>query len=348
MSRWLEEAGAIMGATIVEAMRKEALAIAFCIATDATGVLVLPTPRLDKKRQPCRHAHFFVQIADADHVFFEYTPVETSAVVSELFRGFSGFVQADAKSVYDVLYRLPHERDLLDDVPPDLAVRHEVGCWSHARTKVWEAAVATQDPVAREGLARIMRMFQLERRWKDRSPDERKALRDRHLRPHVVAFFEFAEGAYERVKHQRGLLRSALGYSVRQKDALMRFLEDGRLEMTNNHSERQLRKVACGRKAWLFVGSDDHGQAAGNLLTLIASARLHKLDPELYLRDVFRVLPHWPRERYLELAPRYWSATRARLDPNELDQELGPLKVPEAPLATATAAPVPDELSPAP
>ncbi|HEX8107353.1 MAG TPA: IS66 family transposase [Kofleriaceae bacterium] len=346
MARWLEEVGAIMGATIVEAMRKEALAIAFCIMTDATGVRVLPEPRPDKKRQPCRHAHFFVQIADADHVFFEYTPVETSAVVRELFRGFSGFVQADAKSVYDVLYRLPHERDLVDDGPPDLAVRHEVGCWSHARTKLWEAAVATQDPVAREGLARIMRMFQLERRWKDHSPDERRALRDRHLRPHVVAFFAFAEEAYERVKHQRGLLRSALGYCVRQKDALMRFLEDGRLEMTNNHSERQLRKVACGRKAWLFVGSDDHGQAAGNLLTLIASARLHKLDPELYLRDVFRVLPHWPRDRYLELAPRYWSATRARLDPNELEQELGPLKVPETPLPTATSAPVPADMGP--
>jgi hypothetical protein len=57
---------------------------------------------------------------------------------------------------------------------------------------------------------------------------------------------------------------------------------------------------------------------------------------------------NWPRARYLELAPRYWNATRARLDPNELDQELGPLKVPEAPLPTATAAPVPDELSPAP
>lgn len=348
MARWLEEVGAIMGATLVEAMRKEALATAFCIATDATGVLVLPSPRPDKKRQPCRRAHFFVQIADADHVFFEYTPVETSAVVRELFRGFSGFVQADAKSVYDVLYRPLNERDRVDDDPSDLAVRHEVGCWSHARTKLWEAAVATQDPVAREGLARIMRMFQLDRRWKACSPDERKALRGRDLRPHVVAFFEFAEAEYERVKHQRGLLRSALGYCVRQKDALMRFFDDGRLEMTNNHSERQLRRVAVGRKAWLFVGSDDHGQAAGNLLTLIASARLHKLDPELYLRDVFRVLPHWPRERYLELAPRYWRTTRARLDPKELDQELGPLMVPEPALPTAMPPPIPAELRPPP
>ena len=100
------------------------------------------------------------------------------------------------------------------------------------------------------------------------------------------------------------------------------------LEMTNNRSELQLRRVATGRKAWLFLGSDDHGQAAGNLLTLIASARLHKLDPEAYLRDVFRVLPYWPRDRHLELAPRYWQRTRARLEPAALDCETGWLKIP--------------------
>jgi hypothetical protein len=334
MCRWLEEVGATVGATIIEAMRQEALRTAFCIATDATGVLVQPEPRPDGQRQPCRRAHFFVQIADADHVFFEYTPVATSQVASELFRDFSGYVQADAQSIFDILFRPPDERDRVDDGRPDLAVRYEVGCWSHARTKHWEAAVATQDVIAREALARIMRMFQLERAWKDRLPDVRKTLRDRHLRHHVDAFFEFVEGAYQHVKHQRGMLRSALGYCVRQRDALMRFLDDGRLEMTNNRSERQLRKVAVGRNNWLFVGSDDHGQAAGNLLTLIASARLHKLDPEAYLRDVCRVLPFWPRERFLELAPRYWRITRARLDRVELDREVGWLTIPDSPLPT--------------
>lgn len=342
MARWLEELGAIVGATVVEAMRKEALATAFCIATDATGVLVQPIPRKDKKRQPCRRAHFFVQIADADHIFFEFTPVENSEVVGELFRGFTGFVQADAKSVYDALYRPPDQQDNTGDAV-DVAVCREVGCWSHARRGIWEAAVATQDLVAREVLARIMLMFKLERIWNGRAPDERKALRDLHLRPLVMSLFEFVEKEYERVKHQRGVLRSALGYCVRQKEALMRFLDDGRLEMTNNRSELQLRRVATGRKAWLFVGSDDHGQAAGNLLTLVASARLHKLDPELYLRDVFRVLPHWPRDRYLELAPRYWQRTRARLDPAALDCEIGWLKIPP-PLDTAKPAAIPAEL----
>ena len=113
--------------------------------------------------------------------------------------------------------------------------------------------------------------------------------------------------------------------------------DDGALEMTNNRSERQLRRVATGRQAWLFVGSDLHGLTSGYLLTLIASARLHRLDPEVYLRDVFRVLPHWPRDRYLELAPRYWRITRARLRPDELDHEVGWLTIPEPHLPTMPA-----------
>jgi hypothetical protein len=132
-------------------------------------------------------------------------------------------------------------------------------------------------------------------------------------------------------------LRSALGYAQNQRAALMRFLHDGRLPLTNNQSERELRRVAVGRKAWLFVGSDDHAQAAGHLLTLIASARLHHLDPEAYLRDLLRVLPHWPRDRYLELAPRYWSATRARLDSRQLELDIGWLDVPPSPAAQQPA-----------
>ena len=126
-------------------------------------------------------------------------------------------------------------------------------------------------------------------------------------------------------------MRSALGYVVRQRDALRRYLDDGRLKIDNNGSERELRRIAVGRKAWLFVGSDDHAEAAANLFSLIASCRLHGLDPELYLRDLIRILPHWPRDRHLELAPKYWAATRARLDERELKLALGDLTVPPPP-----------------
>lgn len=329
MCRWLEDAGGTFGATVVAAMREEAMRTAFCIATDATGVAVQPERTEEKPgRQPCHRGHYFVQIADKDAVFFEYTPRETSAAVGEMFKGFSGYIQADAKSVYDALFTEP------EDEPPDgeAGVRHEVACWSHARRGLWEATVA-KSAVAREGLARICRIFELDKVWAERAPADRKQLRDAHLRPHVEAFFVWAAAEHEKVKHVRGLLRSALGYLVRQKDALCRFLDDGRLLLDNNRSERELRKIAVGRKAWLFVGSDDHAQSAGHLFTLIASARLHRLDPEAYLRDLIRVLPLWPKERFIELSPKYWAATRARLVAAELEAEVGDLTVPEPPTA---------------
>jgi len=327
MCRWLEEIGGALGATIVAAMRAEAMAKAFCIATDATGVLVQPIKGGEQVRKPARRGHYLVQIADADHVFFEYLPRETSAAIGELFRGFSGYVLADAKSVYDLLYRPAVERPPDDDGKASSDVRVEVGCWAHARRKFWEAAIA-HDAVAREALLRIKRIFDADRLLRDRRADERTQLRDRHVRPYVESFLDWAAAKYEAVKDRRGSLRSALGYVVRQKDPLARFLEDGRLPLTNNQSERELRRIAVGRKAWLFVGSDDHAQAAGNLLSLIASARLHRLDPEVYLRDVIRLLPYWPTDRFLELAPKYWPRVRALLDPVELAEELGGFHIP--------------------
>jgi len=324
MSRWLEDLGATLGATVLHAARQDAMRTAFCLATDATGVLVQPEPRADGARQACRRGHYFVLIADRDHIFFEYTPVETSAVVAQMFAGYSGYVQADAKSVYDILFRPPEEPCDDDDE------RSEVGCWSHARRKFWEATVQ-KSVVAREGLARIGRIFAIDEKLRGKPPDEVKRLRELHLRVHIEAFLAWDKQEYERVRDQRGMLRSALGYSVRQRDALLRVLEDGRLFLDNNRAERELRRVAVGRKAWLFVGSDDHGVAAGNILSLIASCKLHGLDPETYLRDVVRVLAQWPRERYLELAPKYWAATRVRLAPAELDQEVGWITLPPPP-----------------
>lgn len=323
MSRWLEDAGATAGATVIAAAREEAWRTAFCIATDATGIPVQPEPRDDGQRQPCHRGHYFVQIADRDHVFFEYVRKETSATLLEMFEGYTGYIQADAKSVYDVLFREPEK-------PPDdgeAETRVEVGCWSHARRKFWEAT-CTKSEVAREGLARIGYMFALEDGWRREPSDAILRARRQYLRPHLVDFFAWAEAEYEHVRDQRGLLRSALGYAVRQKDALLRVLDDGRLHLENNRSERELRTIAVGRKGWLFVGSHDHGEAAGHLFSLVASARLHRLDPESYLRDLFRVLAHWPRDRYLELAPKYWARTRARLVPAELEKEIGPLTVP--------------------
>jgi transposase len=320
MCRWAEDCGMTAGCVVL-AMRKEAFETAFCIATDATGVAVQPEPSKTGQRQPCRKGHFFVLLADRDHILFEYMPRETSEAVAEMFKGYSGYVQADAKSVYDILFRQPGP--LVDDGEGC----EEVGCWSHCRRKFYEAAIA-KHAVAREALFRIHRLFKNEQPWTALPPAKRKALRLQFSKPLVDDFFAWAAVEFAKVKDQRGLLRSAFGYAVRQREALSRFLDDGRLRLDNNGSERELRRIAVGRKAWLFVGSDDHAQAAANLFSLIASCKLHRLDPEAYLRDLFRVLAHWPSDRYLELAPRYWAATRARLVAAELAKPLGPLTIP--------------------
>jgi len=326
--RWAEDAGSTLDATVVEAMRRDARQHAFCIAADATGIAVQPERQPGGGRQACRRGHYFVMIADRDHIWFEYTAKETSAAVKALFQNFAGYVQVDAKSVFDALFRDGPAPDSDDDTaePPR---RLEVGCWSHARRKYWEAALA-RSPVAREALARIARIFELDASWQDQPPVEIKRRRQLHLRPHVEAFLDWAAAEYELVRETRGTLPSALGYTVRQRQALARFLEDGRLKLDNNRSERALRGgVAIGRKAWLFVGSDAHAEAAAGTMSLVASARLHHLDPETYLRHLFRVLPHWPKERLLELSPKCWATTRDRLDSDQLAAEFGALTVPD-------------------
>jgi transposase len=146
-------------------------------------------------------------------------------------------------------------------------------------------------------------MFALEDAWRSDSSVVILRMRGQYLRPHLEDFFAWAEVEHERVRDQRGLVRTALGYAVRQKDALMRVLDDGRLHLENNRSERELRRIAVGRKSWLFVGSHDHGEAAGHVFSLVASARLHRLHPEQYLRDLFRVLAHWRARGLDQSAP---------------------------------------------
>ena len=129
MCHYAEDAGATLGA-IVEAARASALALAFCLSIDPTGVGIQPGPSIERggKRGPCRKAHFFVILADRDHVFFEYQPRHTSEAISAMFTGFAGDIQADAHTVYDALFRTTPSMDGDGPTPPT-----EVGCWSHAR-----------------------------------------------------------------------------------------------------------------------------------------------------------------------------------------------------------------------
>jgi transposase len=240
MCRYAEDAGATLGA-IVLAARDEAFATCFCLSTDATGVSIQPTRLDDGTRQPCRKGHFFVVLADRDHVFFEYQPKHTSAAVSEMFKGFSGYIQADAHTIYDALFRGPASTDPNGAVSTELP--KEVGCWSHARRKFWEAAVC-KHRLGVEGLARINAIFAADRPLWKLPPAKRHALRQQYVRPLVDSFFEWAK-ATSAVTSERGLVATALGYAARQETPLRRFLEDGRLRLESRVGGRRGGVQAC-------------------------------------------------------------------------------------------------------
>jgi hypothetical protein len=197
MCRYAEHVGATLGG-IVEAARAEAIATAFCLSTDATGVAIQPTPLQEGKRQPCRKGHFFVTLADKDHVFFDFQAKHTSLTVWNMFKGFSGYVQADAHAIYDALFK---------GIPPEGAEEEpgergppptEVGCFSHARRKYWEAAICHHH-LGVEGVKLIDAIFAADRELADLAPVQRKARRDETVRPLVDAFFAWARAEYAKL-----------------------------------------------------------------------------------------------------------------------------------------------------
>lgn len=320
MSRYVDEAGGSLGATIVHAMWQDAIQNAAIISTDATGALIQPEPRQDKQRQSCQKGHFFTAVVDCDHVLFAYSEHHTQDAVRKLFGAFKGYLQADASNVYDILDRGPPKDEETDDKIK------LVGCWAHCRRYFFEAAIC-KHTVGVQGLIRIRAIYAADDSFRKLPPDKRKLARDEHVRPLVDAFFEWVSQA-RLTQRGRNLATKALGYACNQEQELRRVLADGRLPLDNTRAERSLRKVVVGRKNWMFYGSHSHAESAAAIFSLVASCRLHGIDPEQYFDEVMRALPDWPKDRYLELSPKHWKATRGNLLTADLESPLCAFTVP--------------------
>jgi transposase len=276
---------------VVNAMFDEAKARAFCIATDATGAPV---------RAPgaCTKWTVFVFIADRDHVVFRYAAENTSAVVSGLLRDFRGNLLADAAPVYDVLYR---GGDVI-----------EHACWFHCR-RYFFRALESERELAMEALAIIGKLFEADRGCREIEMPARTAARAEATRPVLQMFGRWIDRHRDRVD-PGGRLDKAIGYYDNQRDALHRFLADGRLRLDNNISEAELRNVVLGVNNWTFFANETGLKWYTTFRSLIASCRLHGLNPQDYLEQLLRLGPHWPITRMLELAPKYWTRTITGLD----------------------------------
>ena len=222
---------------LLEAMWRDAWTAPY-LCVDATGVLVQ-----DLKK--CRNAHFFVVASPERHVLFGYSPKHNMAAVDALLDGYRGVLVADAHAVYDHLFK-------------DGAIV-EAGCWAHVRRYFFKS-LGTDPPRARQGLELLGKLFKLERLLDGRSPDEKHASRQRDAQPLVDAFEAWCDLELTRALEETPIYR-AMSYARNHRIALRRFLEDGRLPIHNNWSERELRREAVGRKNWLFLGSDNGGEA---------------------------------------------------------------------------------------
>lgn len=298
---------------IVDAMMDEACATAHCIATDATGAPV-------RQRDECAKWHVFVFLADRDHVIFRAVRDHTGASIADLLEGFEGNLLSDASSIYDVLHR---ELNMVG-----------VYCWAHVRRYFWRCR-DTDPALAEEALAIIGELFEVERETKDLPMPRRTAERARRASP-ILDLFDAWIARVRGTAAARTPLAAAVTYYDNQREGLRRFLADGVLRIDNNLCEQQLRSLVLGRRNWTFFENPNGLRWWAVFRSLIASCALHGLEPQEYLEEILRLAPHWSTTRMLELAPKYWAATRAALSPAEREIIRRPWEV--SPLAAAVEA----------
>lgn len=295
LSNWVG-AGAQALEPIAQAIAGKTLA-AHVVQTDDTGVTVLDRDRDGGSKR----GHQWAYLGDLRWLTFHYTPTRSADGPCEFLAGRRGWVQADAYSGYDRLFRAPGSAAV------------EVGCWSHARRYYLEAL--PKDRRAAVALHYIGQLFDIERQAKQTQlpPEARREFRQQHSRPVLDSLGRWVKETYPAAA-PKSPLGQAVQYTVNQWIPLTRFCEDGRLELENNACERALRQVAVGRKNWLFAGSDEGARWAAVLYSVLGTCRLNGVEPWSYIRDVLEKLAGgWPNSRLEELLPPNWAAARAAM-----------------------------------
>jgi transposase len=227
----------------------------------------------------------------APYTVYDFTPSREArhplAFIPESFRG---YIQGDACSSHD---RLMKREGVV-----------EVGCWDHARRYFTEAS--DNDPrLCAEALTYIRRLYRVERRAQGRTPEERRAMRQDISAPILAKFKTWVENT-AKDPFLKEAMRSALTYVTNQWKALTVYLQDGRIPISNIHTERAMRGVGIGRKNWLFVGSEAGGKSLTTILSLVTTCRNLQIDTRAYFTDVLARVNTHPHARLEELLPDQW------------------------------------------
>jgi transposase len=247
-------------------------------------------------------------------VVFRFSPDRAGEHPTKHLMGWQGILQADAYAGYNQLYDAARK-------PGPVA---SALCWSHARRKFFELAdVQTNirkgksakeiSPIAVEAVKRIDALFEIERMVNGQTPEARLEMRQRQSAPLVADLEHWLRGERALLsKHAK--VAKAIDYllSPHHWPGFTRFLEDGRICLSNNAAERSLRGVALGRKSWLFAGSERGGHRAAAIYTLIGTAKLNDIDPQAWLGDAIARISDMPVSRLPELLPWNWQKQAPR------------------------------------
>jgi transposase len=221
-------------------------------------------------------------------------------------QNFSGILQADAYSGYNELY---------DPLRAQGAITAAL-CWAHARRQFFELAdvaanarrrkgTAAISPVALEAVKRIDALFDIERGINGLTADERLRVRQKDSAPLVTALEAWLRDHRSRLSRAASVLKP-IDYMLKRWNDFARFLDDGRICLTNNAAERALRGFALGRKSWLFAGSERGADRAAVMATLIMTAKLNDVDPQAWLADVLARIAEHPAQKLEDLLPWNW------------------------------------------
>jgi transposase len=249
-------------------------------------------------------ARFWVYLGDAAHPYnvFDFTVNRKRDGPQQFLATYQGYLHADAFSGYDGLY--------LPDARTAAARIREVACNAHARRKFYEAR--RSDALgAHQALAYYRQLYELEERARalDFSEAQRLQMRRDLAVPILEQFRQWLEAQRPQVL-PKSPMGEAVGYALNNWTALIRYTEAGFLAIDNNVAEREMQRVAIGRKNWLFVGSPAGGRTATVLLSFTSTCHRLGVEPWAYLQDVLTRLPATPAEQLTELLPDHWQAAR--------------------------------------
>jgi transposase len=289
LANWVGSASALLR-PLVDAIRRHVLAASKLHADDTPISVLSPGSGKTKTARLWTYVrdHRLAGDTTPPAVWFAYTPDRKGIHPQTHLAKFEGVLQADAYAGFNALF--------------EDGTIHEAACWAHARRKFYDLHVARPTALTAEALRRIAELYVIEAGIRGKPPDERRQIRQARARPLADDLEHWLRNTLDTLSRKSDTAAAIL-YALKLWPALLRYCDNGAIEIDNSAAERALRGVAIGRRNYLFAGADSGGERAAAIYSLIGTAKLNGVDPEAWLRHVLKYIADHPVNRVDEFFP---------------------------------------------